>query len=81
MIDWLNEWIKYFKIGILHCQNQIILRILKEKKAFHMPIVVEAKHYILEGNYKMLSILPNVKWAVYYAPCYSGGKILHYKWK
>lgn len=74
MIDWLNEWTKYFKIGILHGQNQIILRRLKEKKAFHMPIVLEAKHYILEGNYKMLSVLPNVKCAVYYAPCYSGGK-------
>lgn len=74
MIDWLNEWTKYFKIGILHGQNQIILRRLKEKKAFHMPIVLEAKHYILEGNYKMLSVLPNVKCAIYYAPCYSGGK-------
>ena len=39
-----------------------------------MLIVLEAKHYILEGKYKMLSILLNVKWAVYYAPCYSGGK-------
>lgn len=77
MIDWLNEWTKYFKIGILHGQNQIILRRLKEKKAFHMPIVLEAKHYILEGNYKMLSVLPNVKCAVYYAPCYSGGKKIY----
>lgn len=51
---------------------------MKEKKALYMPIVLVAKHYILEDKYKMLSILSNVKLTVYYAPCYAGGKNLHF---
>lgn len=47
---------------------------MKEKKAHYIPIVLVAKYYILEGNYKCYLLYPNIKWTVYYAHHYSGGK-------
>lgn len=58
MIDWLNEWTKYFKIGILHGQNQLSSEDWKKSIAYAYSSRSKALHF--RGNYKMLSVLPNV---------------------